>query len=208
MEGIGWIPFEPTPGYEEIRNVTWESKGQKESWKIEPELPMKETEGENGLSDIPVLQEQKEEMAYTGRRKLCLTLACLGVILLLGGLLLIIDFLLERHRDRKRTVEKKFCILVSVNLQILSMLGIKRAKEETFYELAQRAEKFFRDKSCSPVSFLGQYEKYLYGKEKPGVKELATLQRERQQLLSALKEQKGRLYPFYGLRLLLYKGNT
>lgn len=208
VEGIGWIPFEPTPGYEEIRNVTWEKKEQKVFQQIEPELLMPEEEWEKELSDISASKEQKVKMPYAGRRKIYLVLACLGAIILLGGLLLTVDFLLEKYRDKSRTVEKKFCILVSGNLQILTMLGIRRKEEETFHEMAQHAEKFFQDKRCSPVSFLGLYEKYLYGKEKPGAKELTKVQKEREQLLSVLKEQKGRLYLYYELRLLLYRGSS
>lgn len=209
VEGIGWIPFEPTPGYEEIRNRTWEKKDQNAFQQIGQELPFTEEEWEKELSDLSVPNEQKEKKPYVEGRKIFLILGYFGAILLFGGgLILIVDFLLERHRDRNRTVEKKFCILVYGNLQILSLLGIKREEGETFHELKQRAGKLFQDKSCSPIHFLEQYEKYLYGNEKPGVKELMEVQEERQELLSGLKEQKGRFYPYYRLRLFFYRGNS
>ena len=173
------------------------------------ELLFTEEEWENELSDLSVPNEQREKKPYVNIRKIFLIFGYFGVILLLGwGLILTVDLLLERQRDRNRTVEKKFCILVCGNLQILSMLGIKREEGETYHELKQRAGKFFQDKSHSPIHFLEQYEKYLYGNEEPGVKELLKVQEERQELLSALKEQKGRLYPYYRLRLFFYRGNS
>ncbi len=172
LEGVGWIPFEPTPGYESLRYTPWqvkehEEKPSEEGAVVEGEEgfpgeaePDAEEEPEEEPEEVPEEEEPAEEGWKPGR---LLGLLLEGILLVLAGLLLALglDGLLGRFRYRNMTEAGRLRVEVSRNLSVLARLGVKRQDWETFQELQEKLGKEVPD--LADLHFLKDYEAVIYG---------------------------------------------
>ena len=204
IEGKGWIPFEPTPGFGENRylpekentdsdvstaytNIS-ELQMQDNTPEPESEMPEENTVAENTSEK----QEQNRRMPYLVR----------VVWILLGGsvVFFVIDWFWEKHRERKRGLDEKYRLAVLYNLQILGMLGYKRKPSETYHELAERIRQ-----NEIPIRFIEIYERILYGTLEIDEKILHATLEERAQLLENLQQYKRKTYLLCRLRLYIVR---
>lgn len=205
MEGRGWIPFEPTPGYgisrymeedEKVDNADGEAKIQETGTK------------EHGSDDRKSLDDQREEEhAKTERlkREILFLLKCVLLVFVTGIPVFVIDRLGEKYREKGKSSDEKYRRAVLRNLQILSMLGYERQQSETYHELLERIRKSDGGKDI-PTAFIETYESVLYGTREAGEKEIAECSGQREELIQILRNVKGRKYLFYRIKLyLLYK---
>ena len=95
-----------------------------------------------------------------------------------------------------------------LNKEYRYMVNMKDEYIDNLHYVACSIRNQFLDFGYSEDVITDMLIQYLYGNEKPGVKELMEVQEERQELLSGLKEQKGRFYPYYRLRLFFYRGTS
>lgn len=213
IRGVGWIPFEPTPGYTAPGHVSWntaqeseqspgsdeqtggrEDEGQSEVW--QQEMQAQETE-------IP----ESAEWDIGGYARVLLRFALLTVLILGGGALLM-DLVWYRRRYRRMSVEEKFRKKVWENLLILSWLSIRREEGETLQELRERAENTLQSipgnvSGDFSLIFLENYEKILYGGANAGEEMLEEARAEERLLLGRLKGERKRTYIFYWIRWYL-----
>ena len=207
LEGIGWIPFEPTPGYEVIREVSWETKEDKRMKETgQNAFLQEEWETEEYTAASSIDEKPEKEQVKDSRPLILMVGKILIVIVSLLGVLIAMDLALEKQRNKRRSPEEKFYLLVHGNFQILAMLGYKRAEEETFYELRKRVERALQADVC-PVCFIEEYEQFLYGKAVPDEEWLQGLQKEREQLLRLLKQMKNKYYLIYRGKLYLLRAS-
>lgn len=205
IDGKGWIPFEPTPGYGEKRYQSWEEnagikysfvnakeEASQEEISAETEAPC-ELSGEN-------MEEEK------GQSRWLLYIVRIVLLLSAAGILAFAaDRIGERHREKGRRIDEKFRIAVLLNLQILSMLGYEREKSETYHELAERIKRGAAGGEEMPVSFIETYERALYGTLEVGEQELEECFRQRERLLETLKKEKGNRYFLCRAKLYLMR---
>lgn len=204
LEGVGWIPFEPTPGYEELRYTPWKIKTASDrvsSW--EPE-EMEDLEEENANAQeaaeaaLEELQLQKAAKKAEERRLLKLFLL-VGAVILAGALLILyVDKLLFRRKYVRMTTEDKFIVEVKRNLWLLSILGFVRRDEETIAELQNRISN-----SLPPdltMRFMTFYEERRYGSREITVEILEITKEERQRLFVWLKQTRRWYYYYVVLR--------
>lgn len=201
LEGRGWIPFEPTPGYEVRRYPAEEEERDIKGSTIQIQEPEAE---ESAFNEIESSEEQEEE--GTNRkikelgRVIGYILTGVSLILVTGTLVFVIDRLCEKYREKRRSTDEKYRRAVLRNLQILSMLGFAREPSETYHELVERIR---RDGGANdiPTAFIETYESILYGTCEAGERELEECLERREQLISILRKNKGRKYLFYWIKL-------
>lgn len=201
LEGRGWIPFEPTPGYGVRRYPPEEEEREIEDSTTQIQEP---EEGEAVPDETETPEEQREEEKSKRIQKLGrmagYLLAGILLIFVTGTLVFVIDRLCERYRERKRSLGEKYRRAVLRNLQILSMLGFEREPSETYQELVERIRRDGGENGI-PTAFLETYESILYGTRGAGERELAECLERREQLMQILQKSKGKRYLFYWIKL-------
>lgn len=197
IDGIGWIPFEPTPGYFKIRYVSWKLSQENGTYvpeevqrgrnRLTEETP-EEIEDEFEETDPKAAERRKNFRKWTGYAVLAILAAYAGIAAA--------DHMLHRHRYHRMNPEDKFKTEVHTNLQILSWLGFKREAEETLQELRKRGEL-----EKVSLQFIERYEEVVYGGKKVEKEMIVQAGEERRQLLSLLKKRKRKTYIFYRIQL-------
>ena len=209
LEGIGWIPFEPTPGYGEARHAAWDMRQPKEEEVQTVEEAQKPVTGlrkeEKVKEDTPSEPEEPEEETpeaggarYWGMAAIVLLTilaACATVLALNNGL--------GRYRYKRMGLEAKFRAEVHRNLRILAMLGLTRAEHETLQELRERGLKeerlTKRVNAKNVLLFLEKYENITYGTGAATEEMMGEIILERQAYLACLKRERKWAYVYYRL---------
>ncbi|MCH5253124.1 MAG: transglutaminase domain-containing protein [Lachnospiraceae bacterium] len=219
IEGKGWIPFEPTPGFGVNRYLPEdENEGndvetvytREPEPQIRDDIPALESEVmEESVSDENIMEERE-------RNRWTPYLVRVVWILLIGTVLVLItDWVREKFRDKKRNPVEKYRLAVLHNLQILEMLGYKRMPSETFHELLKRIEQECEDIDKKyddgqggneiPYRFIETYEKYLYGTLEIDEQILNDVLAQGAQLLETLRVRHRRAYLFYRIQLYIVR---
>ena len=218
IEGKGWIPFEPTPGFGINRYAVWEENTGDDTWDGYTGNPGYYTHEDLSASGYEateeIILERKEQnrwLLYVGR--------IVGILLIGSILAFAVDWLSERYRNKKRSMREKYEQAVLHNLQIISMLGYRREAYETYYELTMRIrqENINGDRAENreeenrnggheiSCGFIETYERYLYGTLEINDRILNEVLTERKQLLACLKECKRKTYVLCRIRLYIVR---
>lgn len=222
FDGVGWIPFEPTPGYAGIRYTPWATEEGEGSIAVSRD----ETGAERANDvEIPVAagaeETAAEETAGTGAwAGIWRILAVLGyavtAVCVTGSGILVLQRAVGRRRYRQMDVTGKFRMEIAVSLQVLGLLGLRRETGETLQEFRERAvqrevlrepvrkiaaEERERTGSRCDLRSIADYEEILYGEREATPKMLHTAVRERDELLMALREQKRWRYVLFRCRM-------
>ena len=195
FEGVGWIPFEPTPGYGGIRYTPWATEQIEEGMEVRAKETLWEDRAvkEPDREDVPT-----EEEAGNGIwRFLGVVTHAVAVVCLAGAVLLVLQRTIRRRRYRRMDVTGKFRIEVSRNMLILALLGFRRDERETLQEFRERAVCGEVYAGCR-LQFIGSYEAILYGEKEAEPEMLRTAVTEKEELMRSLKEKKKwRYYLWY-----------
>ena len=160
MEGIGWIPFEPTPGYTNFRYLGWKVK-------------KPQTDLDGGAKPVPtpdthVIQEEVKASEVTTKRNAAgwyTLLKVLGVLLPVCFALFLGEKQRQKRTYRRMSVEQQYVTEVKRNLWLLEKIGYKREISETLSELQERvtkelAEVFETEADWYFLTYLGGRRKY------------------------------------------------
>ena len=219
IEGKGWIPFEPTPGFGVNRYLPEEEKEgddietaytREPKPKVQDDLIALENETAEEIEPDENISEEGEQNRWTPY------LIRVVWILLIGTMLtLITDRFWEKYRDKRRNPVEKYRLAVLHNLQILEMLGYKRMPSETFHELLERIEQEREDIDRAeddhkndvgiPCGFIEDYEKYLYGTFVIDEQILNDVLAQRKQLLETLKRRRRKAYLLCRVKLYIMR---
>ncbi|MBQ7924761.1 MAG: transglutaminase domain-containing protein [Lachnospiraceae bacterium] len=204
IEGVGWIPFEPTPGYGALRYEGWKVKvpmeyeneyyGTGTQWQPpveEPEISMPEEvlPQETGTSS--------RSWVILGISLLAMTGICL--------VLLLIEGFLTAYRYRRMSLKEQFVTEVRRNLWIWARLGYKREKGETFSELEQRVRQGIPllAEQKPEWAFIQGYQEYLYRRDEVSGEMLKKTIAERELLLDWVKNTEKWQYYLIRFRLVI-----
>ncbi len=146
FEGVGWIPFEPTPGYGSCRYDPWRLQqppgDAEESMEIreqetDPEEDEKEEPGDPGsLEGIETTESGKDaDPAYFWG----MFGSAAWVVLLSCGTLLVFEHLLGKYRYRKKSPQEQLRTEVLLNIKVLSLLMPERESWETLEEFREKS---------------------------------------------------------------------
>lgn len=203
FEGVGWIPFEPTPGYGDILYDGWEVR--------KPEETGEKTEGVQDptpsrepaiLQEAPKDMENKPEEEYTGR--LHLIGKSILIVALICILILLVERIIRRQQYKGMNRDEKFLVEAKRNLWVFAQLGYKRPMSETLSELQERIQEnypeLFEDKK--ELVFLKGYQEFLYRNNEISEEILKETIAEREELLYLIKEEHGWVY--YSLLIKMF----
>ena len=198
LDGIGWIPYEPTPGYSEVRYTPWELQS-------EYEYPDGEENDLRTGREKP--EETGEQLVYNGKIsepadyavgrsiRQFTKMAVIAVLFISGAgiVICVLNRLLTDYRYRKMSAEEKLRAEVRQNMQILSLMGIKR-QEETLEEFRKRVESTSLDKGS--LQFLENYEGVLYGNREADGETIDITKKQQKELLLLLKKKRRWAYVY------------
>lgn len=214
IEGIGWIPFEPTPGYGELRYTPWETAAEREAALAEAEkydsydqdysvYGTEEGMALVSLEDVSAAEENKARRGGVVGNALKITVYAALTLAAAGLLFILFERMVRKKRYRKMNVTKKFCTAVGENLRILTWLGLRRRDEETLQEFGKRvaAESGFLKEQ---LLFIERYEALIYGGKDVDETAVKEAGEEGKRLLLLLKEKKKRTYFYYRARVHIY----
>ncbi len=200
IENIGWIPFEPTPGYGEIRYGSWEMKKGSSIAEIERDKHW------NAKDVYAEKYGNKNEENEEGDKVSVsvyiweILLRILKILLLLTvavAILALEEYLRGRFVLSKMSMDKKYRYKVRQTFRLLTGLGLNRLGEETLTEYRARIRRELPE--GMQLQFMEDYEVLLYGNKPvdPGMWKL--LLNEQNGLLNIMKERRRFRYLVYKL---------
>lgn len=194
LDGIGWIPYEPTPGYQQVRYTPWtllnaadDSGGGQGN---------RRTDGEKLALAQPEHQEEEAETeGYGAGENLWQIVRMTGMALLFAIAFILVICVLNRqiaaYRYRRMNAEEKLRTKVRRNMQIMSWMGIGR-EQETLEEFRIRVQDLLPDKDL--LRFLEKYEGVLYGNDEADQDVIDLTQKQQEELLLLLRKKRRWLY--------------
>lgn len=145
FEGIGWIPFEPTPGYGEYRYTPWTvrtSMSYSDADYAEYYKRREQEEEKRRLEEEAKAAEKKAAAASVDYREIIAvavrTLVAVLLFLVFCAAAYMIQKLLLIRKFSYLTGNDKLSWLYKRNTELLNMLHIRRADNETLEEFADR----------------------------------------------------------------------
>ena len=210
MDGVGWIPFEPTPGYSSLRYTPWRVSS-RETLSIYEEEVEPSGEQENVIHFTDLDKEPDAEEEYLGRepegqagtaRFFSVLGICAAAIFVGLGLALAFDNLVGAYRYGKMNAEERLKAEVRRNLRMLSWLGIKRDGQETLQELNGRAMDALGSAS---LHFIEDYEDVIYGGKRAEDAMLQGVKKDREELWELIKAKKKCRYYLYWAKMFLVR---
>lgn len=202
LDGIGWIPFEPTPGYADIRYGSWVVQRQNNG---HPSCETDEEKIKNGDADTfvqlqPDEVELRQQTGYKAGRTILWIFRLFVVALLcaLGAGMAVAALYkaIGTWRYERMDVQEQFRTIVYRNLQILSLMGLKR-REETLEEFGIRTSKALQDGKL--MLFLKAYEDMIYGGHEMDQRRLEEARMQQRELERLLWEKRKWAYLYYQL---------
>ncbi len=191
IEGLGWVAFEPTPGYKVYRGwkTASEVSYEKAAYQaVEPEHI------ERPEIDIEALSV--EETDPTNEVDVRAVIIIIAVALSVSAILFAITLLFNSLRYRFSGKEKKFRIMFRKNMTLMEILGLKRAYNETLKEFLDKASLIVPDEL---LSFIKRYEKYIYTESILTDDDITFIEQSNRDLLRFIKAQ-GIKYRLYMIR--------
>ncbi len=183
FHGVGWIPFEPVPGYGELRYTPWAMKqttgpggfyeeDKKEDWEEIPEVE----------DLLPVEEEEKENKNY-GKILVVTILVVAGAA---GFFWLIYGYLV--YRIQRNTEEEQYFLYWKRIFYLLSVMGMKLEAYDTMEDFRLRLEQGEEFAEILPKEHFEAFGRIRYGGEKVGARELKDLQEASEKLLEEYKK--------------------
>jgi len=205
LDDVGWIPFEPTPGYGKMRYTSWNTKKQSNAAAFYEENASGKNASSESAEEDSVLENDQEsenddaasEAAALRRLEKIIQIAGMMVAFAFISVLLtiLVERLLARYRYRKMDEKQKYVVEIMRNLKILGKLGMKIDDRETLAEFETRIAPELSAEVR--LRFIEDYEKVLYGNRCVDGKMMQKALDEQAQLLKILKERKRWGYVWY-----------
>ena len=186
LDGIGWIPFEPTPGKKKVE--TWAFV--KKSTQTSPTNETHEEREEHKEDQLPEQEKEGKSFEIPWR----VILIPLGAVMAFLIAFLLIDRAVTKARYRRLDEAGKFRVTCRKNLRILNLLGLKIEQGETLEEFAGRAS---AEISPELLGFLGDCELAAYAGKTPTLETRKAAEKELEGLLVILKAAKGKWFFWY-----------
>ena len=200
FQGIGFIPFEPTPGFNSGRYRYWNLRAPSAtSAQTGSSAPDERPDGENAPNDTP-----EWDLASPGMPDYRWLDASLLVILLLmlAALLFVLgDHLLKKRRYLRLSDTERFLSDVRLNLRILALMGYRLMPGETISEFGRRLRT-----AGLELGFSALLERILYRGEMATAVMLAAVLADRAALYERTKATGRWRYRMLRLRLFIMVG--
>jgi transglutaminase-like putative cysteine protease len=193
IEGVGWIPFEPTPGFASVRYQRWSTKSQLEA--IAAQISSEDSADIlNTPEEVQETPEPQEDTSpkHTIEIPFHIIFLFLGLLIASAILIFTLDHLIRRRRYNRLDTPGKLNSQVRTTLTLINCLGYPMAPYDTITELCARLQT--ADLPQATIAFLTSYEHARYGKAPITVALLTTAQTQIALLLTTLKHRSPRTY--------------
>lgn len=195
IEGVGWIPFEPTSAYSEMRYGDWDKARLEAEKRMEDNTP----EPYQNIDDSQ-LEEEVEEKSESKREVVKANL-WIAVIALLSTVFIAVIFVIVYIIVHIKQLKKRYCnadeterfiICYELSVRILARLETVRDESETVLAFAQRvSEQAYY--SAYPINDIATvYCAIHYGDKKADKASLDKAEKTLDYLFRLLRNQKGR----------------
>lgn len=212
FEGIGWIPFEPTPGYAGERYQPWKVSEhlsmaqQKANQALVWDAYLKEMEAKHRAEEEARAKEAEEarqkkeetQALLRGEKNEEILMALtdmiwkivIGIVVFffLSMIFLLVYVLWQRERFRRMEPEEKFTHLSQRNLYLLGLLGLHKKESETLEEFMYRLQKV----QLPGIWTLQCMEENAYAGKIMDAEKISKVFEERKQILQEMKKYKGK----------------
>lgn len=195
FEGVGWIPFEPTPGYMEMRYTPWEvrdaSGTQGMDWsgyfeRLEEKKRQEEMEQQNSPAEEPTAtSDPREILAMLVRIAIGITLVAVAV-----WLAVYFSMLQTAKKVCGLSPKQRLRWLCNRNLELISLIGFNRAESETLTEFGARIQAL--EEPIPGALTIGLLEQLLYREGEVTPDMLQTADQENALLLDCAAAVRGR----------------
>ncbi|MBR3308089.1 MAG: transglutaminase domain-containing protein [Lachnospiraceae bacterium] len=182
IEGVGWIIFEPTPGYSnEVRWLTDEERfaeNRLNTWDPSANhVPAMTGAAETKAEKKSGTEETEEEAGFALKwYQLVIPLgAGAGIVLMI----LLLDMLAKRRRYARMSERDKCLWQCRRGINVLKRLTKGRQDNETLQEYGKRMRALVPE---SLLGFIGLYEEMLYGEGEPSAEEREELEESMREL--------------------------
>lgn len=207
LEGVGWVAFEPTPGYADYAYFGWEvQKADENTGEESTPIRVGPTDSFVAEEAEELLEEMNEEEEEANKRRMMVM--AYGALILLGICLVVflMNLLISKIKYLKKNDTEKFLTDVKKNLWLLERLGYKRLPSETLDELECRIIRT-APRLCGGTRrlvFMQVYQEYIYRSMAIEKEMLKTALAERAQMLECLKEENRLYYLVITVSLMLW----
>lgn len=210
LDGVGWIPFEPTPGYGRVRYTPWATEQGNDGIVVTYEESSQKEAGETAGEET-YTEEAEADRGAGVRRFFEVVGYAVAVVCVTGMIFLTLQRVLRRRRYRRMNTTGKFLMEAAANRKVLAALGLRRDEKETLQEFREQAlrgellqlsrkltrygeePQEFGERAarmeCS-LKFVEDYEEILYGEKEADEGMIRTAAAERKELMRILKEKK------------------
>lgn len=200
FEGVGWIPFEPTPGYAQLRYTSWGMRKEREAGEATGAADWQAAQEREMAAVLEEPEEWQESLAAlteeSGWKRFLQVSGAIGLWALLAVLLIcLLNRLSVRIRYRKMDLTARFRVEADRNRKLLAFMGLKREQEETLTEFKNRAEAVLGRENA--LQFLQSYEDFIYGDKEIEQRILEETKRQQEELGEALKRKRRWAYFVY-----------
>ncbi len=197
LEGFGWLPFEPTPGFLGLRYTPWKMSTEEEAADFAPPAgaALLSSGGrdtapeENAEQPAETVPEEGSGMGAAAERILRVLPVSLAFLFCCMALALWADRRLRRRRYERMGTTERFLYITKQSFWLLSRLGLVREEAETLQEFQRRCEKTLGEGCFQTLTFL---EWYRYGDREETEAALEIAVGERDRILERIRET-GRL---------------
>ncbi len=180
FEGLGWLPFEPTPGYGSARYLSWQPRKQPSQVMLMPDGPEAELLPEE-LPEVPV------SSAEEGRDSILLPVAGTAFLALVLSVILLAAarYFIRQYTYRRYTPLEKMYDNVRRNLAVLKYMGFRLSQGETIGEYRQR---ILQKDSEYPLDFIVDFEEVIYGNGWVSEEMIQSARQDKNLMLKKLKD--------------------
>ena len=182
IEGIGWIPFEPTPSFYDYRYQPWVSEKDKGNSSVN--VPSTGPQYDPSLYQKLLEQEEKEYLTARKTYRSISMIAGIVVLLMLFGLVLyyILKIQLFNRSYRKSSLEKRIYQDIKAVFFMYEFLGKGIEKSETFQSFIKRLVADISMDTREVKNIIDIYQKIRYNEEEPSLGEQQAIERFRRYL--------------------------
>lgn len=181
FEHVGWIAFEPTPGYVQQRG-----------WIVQDGASQHNKKNKYENSDNLEVQNEQEEDTNNEEKEekvihIELLLFPIAGVLLFLVLFFIISRIIARRGYKCLQPEDKLAFLTNANIRLLGKLGYKLKKGETLEEYGTRIGD---ELEAVDIDFIISYEEFLYADAKVTKEQIVKAEQTYKVILDLLKKKK------------------
>ena len=205
LDGIGWMPYEPTPAYDGIRNTSWKTVDNNV-------VRLEEEEEPEAFEEMPPIEDELTEVGTVEAKvsliQVFFIILCSILFILLSVIcFLLLDSYLVKRKYEKMSLQGRLRASLMENMNILSLMGYSLQEGETLTEIKRRVRNHMEveykegdnEKYKLPtLRFINQYEEAVYGHREVTNELISSVREEQKEMLDILRQQKGK----YWIKLL------